>query len=45
MLNEFTTPLAFLLIKSERIQEKKAEEHLEKISVLVSIEPAPLQPW
>lgn len=45
MLKEFTTLLAFLLLNSEEIEEQKEEEHLEKISVLISIEPEHLQPW
>lgn len=45
MLKDFTTPLAFLLMKSEEIQEQKEEEHPEKISVLISTEPAHLQLW
>lgn len=39
MLQQFTTPLAFLLMKSEGMREQKEEEHLQKISELISTEP------
>lgn len=39
MLQQFTTPLAFLLMKSEGMPEQKEEEHLQKISELISTEP------
>lgn len=45
MLQEFTTPLAFLLMKSEEIREKKGEEHLEEISELIFHRARHLQPW